>query len=359
MAEGSLSAEIEELDIPTAPGAAGWGDFCRAVEIGNLVDAERFGTPDLAYEPAEELVQLQSVHKRERLWVARLDGELVGRSGLTSLADAPTSGWVNTFVLSEARGRGLEAALADRAEEAARATGLASVISYVAAAPVPEPGTGLASPTGFGAVPDDDSARFLRGRGYTLEQVERVSRIGLPVAGVAERLAAAEERSGPDYRLHAWVRRIPERWYADIAAIATQMGTDAPTAGLDEPEDPWTAERVAAEDERRARTSPRTTISAGVEHLPTGRLVGVTDLSVPQQSHRAVQQYATLVLREHRGHRLGMLLKLANLAHLEREFPGHPSVITFNAEENRPMLDVNERLGFEPIAVEGAWQKKF
>lgn len=45
MAEGSLSAEIEELDIPTAPGAAGWGDFCRAVEIGNVVDAERFGTP--------------------------------------------------------------------------------------------------------------------------------------------------------------------------------------------------------------------------------------------------------------------------------------------------------------------------
>ncbi len=53
-----------------------------------------------------------------------------------------------------------------------------------------------------------------------------------------------------------------------------------------------------------------------------------------------------------------MLLKVANLAHLEREFPGHPSVITFNAEENRPMHDVNERLGFEAIAVEGAWQKK-
>jgi hypothetical protein len=52
-----------------------------------------------------------------------------------------------------------------------------------------------------------------------------------------------------------------------------------------------------------------------------------------------------------------MLLKVANLAHLQEQRPGHPSVITFNAEENRHMLDVNEALGFEAIASEGAWRK--
>jgi hypothetical protein len=80
-------------------------------------------------------------------------------------------------------------------------------------------------------------------------------------------------------------------------------------------------------------------------------------LSVPQQKTRSVDQYATLVLREHRGHRLGMLLKVGNLVHLARERPGHPSVITFNAEENRHMLDTNEALGFVAIAHEGAWRK--
>jgi hypothetical protein len=52
-----------------------------------------------------------------------------------------------------------------------------------------------------------------------------------------------------------------------------------------------------------------------------------------------------------------MLLKVANLAHLERVSPGHPSVTTFNAEENRHMLSVNETLGFVPIAYEGAWRR--
>ena len=71
---------------------------------------------------------------------------------------------------------------------------------------------------------------------------------------------------------------------------------------------------------------------------------------------RAASQDDTLVLREHRGHALGMLLKLENLALLERDFPGHPSVITWNADENRHMLAVNEALGFTPMAYEGAWR---
>ncbi|MET4783432.1 hypothetical protein [Glaciihabitans sp. UYNi722] len=52
-----------------------------------------------------------------------------------------------------------------------------------------------------------------------------------------------------------------------------------------------------------------------------------------------------------------MLLKIANILHLEAVRPRHPSIITFNAEENRHMLDVNETVGFAPIGYEGAWKK--
>ncbi|MDQ1544932.1 MAG: hypothetical protein QOK08_2570, partial [Actinomycetota bacterium] len=94
-----------------------------------------------------------------------------------------------------------------------------------------------------------------------------------------------------------------------------------------------------------------------IESVASGHLVGFTTVSTPAEIHRSVAQEDTLVLPEHRGHRLGTLLKLANLDHLQRERPGHPSIITFNAEENRHMLNVNEAVGFVPIGYEGAWRK--
>ena len=169
-------------------------------------------------------------------------------------------------------------------------------------------------------------------------------------------MAAASAASGPDYRLHAWIDRTPERWLEDMAALYTRMSTDAPSAGLEEPEDPWTVERLV-ETEEKEQQSPRTTLATAVEHIPSGRLVGYTELSVPAELDRPVSQEDTLVLREHRGKRLGMLLKVGNLLHLQRQLPGHPSVLTFNAEENRHMLRVNESVGFVPIASEGGWKK--
>ena len=118
----------------------------------------------------------------------------------------------------------------------------------------------------------------------------------------------------------------------------------------------WTVERIIDSDER-ATVSPRTELTAAVEHIPSGRLVGFTVLSVPAENDRAASQEDTLVRKEHRGHRLGMLLKVANIVNLQKERPGLPAITTFNAEENRHMLAVNEAVGFVPMGYEGAWKK--
>lgn len=60
---------------------------------------------------------------------------------------------------------------------------------------------------------------------------------------------------------------------------------------------------------------------------------------------------------KHRGHRLGMLLKIASLRNLQLSTPAPALVYTFNAEENRLMLEVNEAIGFWPVGHAGCWRK--
>jgi GNAT superfamily N-acetyltransferase len=352
----TLSFTIEEVTLPETIDSPDAADFVRGLEVSNAVEAIAFGTTDLAYEPEEQLPYWKDPHIPARMVVAKVDGVVVAQASYeTQTGENADSGWLAVKVLPEFRGVGIGTALADEVERMAVADGKAKSLVYAGLQDVA--GERIPSPTGFGSIPAEHrDVRFLLARGYRFEQVERLSRLPLPVPNVDALLAAAVEASGPDYAVHTYAGRTPERWYEDRALLATRMSTDAPSAGLEEPEDVWTVERVI-EAEDRAESTPRDRLTAMVEHVPTGRIAGYTVLSVPKQLHRSVAQYATLVLREHRGHKLGMLLKVANLEHLQRVKPGHPSVTTFNAEENRFMLDVNESVGFVPIGQESAWRK--
>jgi GNAT superfamily N-acetyltransferase len=351
-----MSFVVEELAVPAAVGAAGWDDFVAGVRAGHRSDAVAFGTSERDYEPEEELPHFQDPHRPARLYVARVGGEVVARAWVELQADDPDTAWTVLQVPPEVEHRGIGRALADAVEAGVAADGRRKVIAYA-----PETDTGgerRPAPTGFGSVPEHSrTTRFLDARGYRLEQINRLSRLALPVAGIEQKLAAAVARSGPEFALHSWIGPTPERWLDDLAVLWTRMSTDAPDAGVGTPEDVWTAERLAAEDARKERDDPRKLVTTAAEHLPTGKLVAYTEYSVPPQAERAAQQYGTLVLEEFRGHGLGMLVKLANLAYLPTASPGHPSAITFNAEENRPMLDVNEAMGFVGIAYEGIWRK--
>jgi GNAT superfamily N-acetyltransferase len=351
--------QIDELVIPTAPFAAGWEDFTAAVAVRNRVEEAAYGTGVLAHT-AQELLPgwLTQEHSPRRLWVARVNGRIVARAVIETLADpASEFAWFTVEVLPEFRRRGIGTALSDHLDRVAAADN--RTIQVVYAVSPDALGERLAAPTGFGSVPaDNPEVRFLRGRGYRLEQVERGSLLTLPVdpAFLARQLADATAQAGSDYAVVSWTGRTPTRWLEDLAMLYTRMSTDAPTAGIEGPEDVWTVERLVREQDASA-AGPRKALVSSAVHRPTGRLAGFTEVSVPDDATRAVEQEDTLVLREHRGHRLGMLLKVANLQALARRFPEQRAVTTFNAEENRYMLDVNEELGFTSMGYEGAWRR--
>jgi GNAT superfamily N-acetyltransferase len=347
---------IQELPIPESLDGPGGADFAATVDVRNAAESRGYGTTDVEFPADELLAHWHDPHQPQRLWAARLDGAIVARAIIGWQVDSTEVVWVTVQVHPDHEGIGIGSALHDVTEQASRDAGFERMIAYAVS---PDgPGERLVPPTGSGSVPAENrEVRFLTARGWRLEQVERGSRIPLPIdPGDLETRRAAAAAASADYRVHTWTGPTPERWMSDQAMLHTRMSTDAPSAGLEEPEDPWDLDRLATYDALMA-DAPRVTLTAVAEHVPSGRLVAFSQLAVPHDLSRPVNQEDTLVLREHRGHRLGMLLKVANLAYLAEMAPGHPSVLTWNAEENRPMLDVNEAVGFEPIGYEGAWRK--
>jgi hypothetical protein len=198
---------------------------------------------------------------------------------------------------------------------------------------------------------------FALAQGYRLEQVDRISQIDLPIdpAVLAERRRNAEAHAA-DYEVVQWVGRCPDVWLADMAHLHQRMSTDAPAAAIEFAEEQWDEQRMRNLDDIND-AGGRLNVTSAARHRPTGRLVGYTDIALGEQKGRPATQEDTLVLKEHRGHRLGMLLKVANLEQVMRLSPVTPRITTFNAEENRPMLSVNEAVGFVATGYEAAWKK--
>ena len=145
----------------------------------------------------------------------------------------------------------------------------------------------------------------------------------------------------------SFVDDLPDELLESYCYLVNQLALDAPTGDLDFEEETFTPEAFrheVARDQKVGRTVLR---SLAVQD---GQTVAHSDLLLRPTGTRAVQ-WATLVHRDHRGHRLGAAVKVANLRRLQRERPDITDVVTQNAEVNEQMIGINARLGFEPTAL--------
>jgi GNAT superfamily N-acetyltransferase len=148
------------------------------------------------------------------------------------------------------------------------------------------------------------------------------------------------------YELVDWRDRCPDD-LLDRFAIVRMAMNDAPKG--DEPRDEWQwdAQRERDREAHHARWGARSYVTAAVDRV-TGDVAGFTELLVNERPTTA-QQEDTAVLAAHRGHGLGLSLKAANLIRLRADEPQITKVLTWNAETNRHMRAVNERLGFRVL----------
>ena len=356
------------LEVPVPPTLdddAAWALHSEAA-LERTVALDAWGNDDLAYPAAAILAVLRDRRHTARTHLVITDPDRPRDVIAAAFLRAPQIG--NTHLVEadllvhpEHRRRGLGTALIAEVERRARVMGRRLLVMESDHGPEPaaDDPEAITPPNGSGRIRRTDPfTRFAGRHGLSLEQSERYSVLPLPVdPGHLQALRAeAEAAAGPDYRVITWQDRCPDEWVDQLAVLETRMSTDAPSAGIELTEDPWNADRVRAAEAVSA-ASGRSSLGAAAVHVPTGTLAGFTELEMPGDRPHAVYQEDTLVLREHRGHRLGLLVKAVNLQRLAEVRPDARRVHTWNAEENSYMLRINVALGFRPTGVCAVWTK--
>jgi GNAT superfamily N-acetyltransferase len=241
----------------------------------------------------------------------------------------------------DARRRGIGRALDDELVRRVRALGRSTVLSFCDEPPGGDQG-------------DRQAAVAL---GYKVVQTEVRRDIDLPLE--AGRVAALERETAAhaaDYDVVTWWDRCPDELLEDCAALNHAMSLDVPKDEMDWREELWDGARLRR-NEDEVLAADRTYLGTGAVHRPSGRMVAFTTMGVPRAAPQRAYQWETLVLREHRGHRLGMLLKLSALQELHAKHPQARFISTWNAKENAPMIAVNDALGARTNGGIAAMQK--
>lgn len=322
---------VTTLDPAQAELAEAWNDAFVASTVGTMGDDHD------AWSMASRRAREASTNWDHRYFAALDDnGRVVAGAGLSlPLRDNPKLALLGIAVRPEHRRHGAGTALLDdlthQASEAGR-TSLATDTAY------PKDGT-------------DPGEAFLRLHGFELAQTNHRNDLDV----VAYRHEKARETAG--FAIETSTDDTRDDWLEDRVVLQQRMSTDQPAGDLDFEEEVWDVERLRGEREA-TRTSGRRAIESVARHIESNRLVAFTQLQVPTDEPELAYQQDTLVLREHRGHGLGEALKAANMQALRAEFPQTRTVRTWNAQDNGPMIAVNEALGYRTSAIQREWQKR-
>ncbi|MFF8581270.1 GNAT family N-acetyltransferase [Streptomyces albidoflavus] len=252
---------------------------------------------------------------RQRLLVAEVDGEVVGRcqTGLAHESPTPGNAYVNTYVRPDRRGRGAGTALVAAAEAYLREVGAERAYSWV--------------------LGDEESLAYARRHGYAARRPAHFLRLDLtaPLPPLPE--------------VPAGVELVDCTAFADDPRPVFELDA-AVTA--DEPSDVGAELDDYAEWLESTWGHPCQSRELATLALVDGRPVAFSAVVTDGVSRMSSAMTGTL--REYRGRGLASLAKTATL-HKARA-AGLREAFTGNDAENAPMLAVNRKFGYEICATE-------
>ncbi|MEV5895279.1 GNAT family N-acetyltransferase [Nonomuraea fuscirosea] len=319
---------IQPIAIADRPGAAGTrlpeDDLVAGLHAAHTAASADVPGPLLSLARFRRDICGHSPSARAEAW-ALVDGGKVAGGYALSLSRPDNRHLASIFPLAvrpEHRGRGLGSTLFEHALDRVRAHGRSLLL-----AETPVAGTGT---------------RFARAHGMTVGLVRARRVLDLRTADWTALRALSPQVEG--YRLESWVGPATPELLPDLSVVMAGMN-DAPRDG-DVGDIDYGIDRVRAYEERipyGEETCYTTIARRDRDGAPAGytRIFLTTD-----RAGGWAEQADTTVLGEHRGHRLGLALKLANLFLMREHEPAIERVITWNATSNAHMLAINETMGF-------------
>jgi ribosomal protein S18 acetylase RimI-like enzyme len=272
---------------------------------------------------------------------AFIDGRMVGELMVNgSVHDNLDLAHVWVWVHPDASRQGVGSELATFGEEYIRSLGRHVCLAH----------------TRLGADLVSGGRRFLERLGYALANTEVERRLALPVEpALLDRLEAEAAPLREGYQIRVAVGAVPDDLAASYVVLRNLLMVEIPSGDVEMEEGRDTVDDLAAQ-QRQLEASGRQRLGAYAVD-PDGNVAGYTIASAALSGTDHVDQWGTIVHPSHRGRRLGLALKCAQLRAVPETFPGKTYVSTTNAETNAHMVAINEGLGFEVYQVHGDFQK--
>ncbi|MGC2167855.1 MAG: GNAT family N-acetyltransferase [Acidimicrobiales bacterium] len=201
------------------------------------------------------------------------------------------------------------------------------------------------------------SRQFAPRHGYHVVEENVVRELSWPrPAGALDELEARYQSSARDYEILSWRGAAPVELLSGLARVKAVMPVEVPDAGYGAQEEVWNDARMRHHEER-VNQMGRDLLVAAARHRRTAEIVGLSELTVSRGRPGTAYQWDTLVVRAHRGHHLGALLKVATMRLLGSGGYRTHTIYTSNNSLNAAMIAVNDALGAYPTGGNVTWRK--
>ncbi|MFC0224563.1 GNAT family N-acetyltransferase [Nocardioides zeicaulis] len=322
-----MGVDLEQINPRNQAALRAWW------EVGRAATAHRPGNPWPAWEQTRVTLPADDPEGAVTV-LAAIDGrEMVGAGLLVRpLRDNLHTATVDAYVRPDRTREGIGRRLVEELEVVAAGDGRRTLHAEVFLAPGAT-GTGpeaFAAATGYG-VASRESIRELAVDDYR----SRHDRLVEEAAPAAAYDVVTFDTVCPDVHVESFGR------------LLGTLLDEIPLGDLDLQASAWSPERVRAAEQRQVGIGRHVLTALAI--APDGSVAGSSDVRVNETDTAHGQVGITLVDPAHRGHRLGLALKVATHDLALATYPGLRTVETSNAEVNAHMNAVNDALGYRTI----------